>query len=185
MSYLGNFKDIKIKNINNKFIFDEFTRYYDWIYSNYAKSNKSSKENYYKLLVIKKTIEIIAKFSKDILSGSDLSYIKGIGPKTVNRINEIINTGKLSEINEGKNQINAIKELSEIYGIGPVKASEFYTNFNITNLKELLKAYKNNKIEFESNSYKLKFVADQNISNPKKTLKNELETRIFLESIYI
>ena len=147
MSYLGNFKDIKIKNINNKFIFDEFTRYYDWIYSNYAKSNKSSKENYYKLLVIKKTIEIIAKFSKDILSGSDLSYIKGIGPKTVNRINEIINTGKLSEINEGKNQINAIKELSEIYGIGPVKASEFYTNFNITNLKELLKAYKNNKIE--------------------------------------
>lgn len=147
MSIINDFTDIKIKNSDNKYIIDEFIRYFDWIYSNYTQSAKSSKENYYKLLVIKKTIGIIAKFSKTILSGSDLAYIKGIGPKTVARIDEIIDTGKLSEIKSGQNQIAAVKELSEIYGIGPVKASEFYTKYKITNLKQLIDSDKKGLIE--------------------------------------
>jgi DNA polymerase/3'-5' exonuclease PolX len=142
MSIVNDFTDTNIKNHDNKYIVDEFIRYFDWIYSNYTKSAKSSKENYYKLLVIKKTIGIIAKFSKTIVSGSDLSNIKGIGPKTIARINEIIDTGKLSEIKSGKNQIKAVKKLSEIYGIGPVKASEFYTQYNITNSTQLIEADK-------------------------------------------
>lgn len=140
MSIIDIFKNLKVKNPDNLYIVEEFIRYYDWIYSNYAKSNKSSKENYYKLIVIKKTIEIISKFSKTIISGSQLENIKGIGPKTMARINEIIDTGKLSEIKDINNQIKAVKELSEIYGIGPVKASEFYTNFNIQNIDQLIKA---------------------------------------------
>ena len=44
---------LNIKNPDNLYIVEEFQRYYDWIYSNYTKSKKSSKENYYKLLVIK------------------------------------------------------------------------------------------------------------------------------------
>lgn len=147
MSVENNFTDIKVKNSDNKYIVDEFIRYFDWIYSNYTKSQKSSKENYYKLLVVKKTIDIISKFSKTIVSGKDLEYIKGIGPKTIARIDEIINTGKLSEIKSGHDQISAVKELSEIYGIGPVKASEFYTLYNIKNLKQLIEANKNGIIE--------------------------------------
>lgn len=147
MSIVNDFTDIKIKNPDNKYIVDEFIRYFDWIYSNYTKSAKSSKENYYKLLVIKKTIGIISKFSKTIISGSDLANIKGIGPKTVARIDEIIDTGKLSEIKSGQSQIAAVKELSEIYGIGPVKASEFYTLHKITNLKQLIEADKKGLIE--------------------------------------
>lgn len=150
----SSFAEINVKNPDNLYIVEEFIRYYDWIYSNYAKSPKSSKENYYKLIVIKKTIEIIAKFSKTIISGSQLENIKGIGPKTITRINEIIDTGKLAEIKEGKLQISAVKELSEIYGIGPVKASEFYTLNNITNLKQLIQADKKGTIEL-SNQMKL------------------------------
>lgn len=147
MSIINDFTDIVIKNPDNKYIVDEFIRYFDWIYSNYTKSQKSSKENYYKLLVIKKTIGIIAKFSKTIVSGKDLENIKGIGPKTIARINEIIDTGKLSEIKSGQNQILAVKELSEIYGIGPVKASEFYVKYKIKNLKQLIEAYQKGIIE--------------------------------------
>ena len=150
----SSFAEINVKNPDNLYIVEEFIRYYDWIYSNYAKSPKSSKENYYKLIVIKKTIEIIAKFSKTIILGSQLENIKGIGPKTITRINEIIDTGKLAEIKEGKLQISAVKELSEIYGIGPVKASEFYTLNNITNLKQLIQADKKGTIEL-SNQMKL------------------------------
>ncbi len=147
MSLLIDFSNIQIKNPDNTYILNEFIRYYDWIYSNYSQSEKSAKENYYKLLVIKKTIDIIAKFPKQITSGAQLSNIKGIGQKTISRINEIIDTGKLSEIKHEQIQIKSVKELSSIYGIGPVKASEFYTKYNITNLNELIEANKKGTIE--------------------------------------
>ncbi len=147
MSLIVDFTNLKVVNKDNSYIIDEFIKYYDWIYSNYNKSQKTAKENYYKLLVIKKTIDIIAKFSKKIVYGAQLEHIKGIGTKTIARIDEIINTGKLSEIKNHQTQISAIKELSEIYGIGPVKASEFYLKYNITNIDELVKANKNGIIE--------------------------------------
>jgi len=147
MSVINDFDNIQVKNPNNLYIVKEFIRYYDWIYSNYGKSEKTPKENYYKLLVIKKIIELISKYKKKITHGSQIENIKGIGPKTISRIDEIINTGKLSEIGDKKLQISAVKKLSEIYGIGPVKALEFYNKYKITNIKELLEAYKNKKIE--------------------------------------
>ena len=154
MSLLNSYTNITVKNNNNLYLVNEFIRYYEWIYSNYTKSTKSSKENYYKLIVIKKIIDIIAKYSKPILSGSQLESIKGIGPKTIKRIDEIINTGKLSEINDVKHQINAVKELSEIYGIGPVKASEFYEKYGITTIKQLIEADEQGKINL-TNQMKL------------------------------
>jgi len=139
--------NLKVSNPDNLYIVQEFARYYDWIYSNYTKSAKSSKENYYKLLVIKKTIDILSKFKKTIISGSQLEDIKGIGPKTISRINEIIDTGKLSEIKDTKIQVSAVKELSTIYGIGPTKASEFYEKYNIRTIKELKDADSKGQIE--------------------------------------
>ena len=147
MSLIIDFTNIKIANPDNRYIVDEFIRYYDWIYSNYFKSTKSAKENYYKLLVIKKTIDIIAGYKKKITNGSQLADIKGIGEKTIARINEIIDTGRLSEIERRENQISAVKELSSIYGIGLVKASEFYTQYGIESLKKLIKAYKQGKVK--------------------------------------
>ena len=49
MSKTDDFNNIIVKNPDNKYIIDEFIRYYTFVYSNYAKSEKSSKENYYKL----------------------------------------------------------------------------------------------------------------------------------------
>ena len=131
--------DIKAINPNNQYILDEFVKYQSFIYSNYSQSNKSSKENYYKLAVIKHVIDIIAKHKKVILNGSQLASIKGIGPKTIARINEIIDTGKLSEIQNKESLIQAISELSKIYGIGPTHASYFYETYNIKTIKDLLK----------------------------------------------
>lgn len=151
MSVSSQFANIKVKNPNNEYLVREFIRYHRWIYSNYSNSQKTSKENYYKLLVIKKTIEIIAKFPKDITDGAQLEHIKGIGEKTINRINEIIKTGKLSEIDDTTNkktkQISAVQELSTIYGIGPSKASEFYEKHNITTIKQLMSADKKGIIQ--------------------------------------
>ena len=90
MSLIIDFTNIKISNPDNIYIVNEFIRYYDWIYSNYSKSTKSAKENYYKLLVIKKTIDIIARYKKKITNGSQLANIKGIGEKTLERVRPYI-----------------------------------------------------------------------------------------------
>jgi DNA polymerase/3'-5' exonuclease PolX len=154
MNKSEDFSNIKLKNKNNKYIFDEFVKYYMFIYSNYTLSQKSSKENYYKLLVIKKVIDVISNFKDEITSGSQLENIKGIGEKTVARINEIIKTGHLSEIKEKINQVSAIKELSSIYGIGPTKASYFYEKYNIKTIQDLINAEKKGLIEL-TNQMKL------------------------------
>jgi DNA polymerase/3'-5' exonuclease PolX len=154
MNKVEDFSKIKIKNSNNKYILDEFIRYYLYIYSNYTKSEKSSRENYYKLLVIQKVIGIIAGFKAQITSGSQLADVKGIGDKTIARINEIIDTGSLAEIKSREQQVSAVKELSTIYGIGPTKASYFFENFGIKNIKDLIKADKAGKIEL-TNQMKL------------------------------
>jgi DNA polymerase/3'-5' exonuclease PolX len=146
MSISNDLSKIIVKNSENKYIVDEFIRYYKFIYSNYTTTEKSSKEIYYKLATIKRVIETISKYTKKIISGDDLGKIKGIGPKTIARINEIIKTGTLSEILEKEKQYESISELSSIYGIGPTKASLFYEQFKIKSIKDLIKAAKDGKI---------------------------------------
>jgi DNA polymerase/3'-5' exonuclease PolX len=146
MSKTNNSSYITIKNPENKYIIDEFINYYKFIYSNYTTMNKTPKEIYYKLATIKRVIETISKYNKKINVGNDLTNIKGIGPKTIGRINEIIKTGKLSEIKEKEKQYESITELSTIYGIGPAKASVFYEQFGIKSIADLIKADANGKI---------------------------------------
>jgi DNA polymerase lambda len=146
MNKNSDFSHIKVKNQENQYIVDEFIKYYKFIYSNYTTNKKSPKEIYYKLATIKRVIETISKYNKKIVSGSELEHIKGIGPKTTARVEEIIKTGKLSEIIEKEKQYESISELSQIYGIGPTKASLFYEEFNIKSIKDLIKASKEGKI---------------------------------------
>ena len=102
MNKVDDFSTIKIINMNNKYIIDEFVRYYMFIYSTYAESTKTAKENYYKLQTIKKVISVLKNYKNTIKSGSELSTIKGIGLKTIARVDEIIKTGKLTKIIEKK-----------------------------------------------------------------------------------
>jgi DNA polymerase lambda len=146
MNKINDFSYIVIKNSENKYIVEEFIKYYKFIYSNYTTSEKTAKEIYYKLATIKRVIETIAKYNKKIKEGSELENIRGIGPKTIARIDEIIKTGKLSEILEKEKQYESIEELSKIYGIGPTKASLFYEQYGIKSIKDLISASKSGKV---------------------------------------
>lgn len=146
MNKVDDFSSIVVINSNNKYIVDEFIKYYKFIYSTYGLSTKTAKENYYKLQTIKKIIEVLKNYKSTIKSGKEFESIKGIGEKTIARIDEIINTGKLSEIIDTSVQIKAVSELASIYGIGPSKASEFYEKYGIKTIKELLKKDKEGEI---------------------------------------
>jgi DNA polymerase beta len=77
----------------------------------------------FKVNSFKKTIEIIKNLDFNITNVNQLKDIKGIGKGTLDRINEILNNGKLNE-NKNIKKIDDFKELQTITGIGPSKAKQ-------------------------------------------------------------
>jgi DNA polymerase/3'-5' exonuclease PolX len=149
MSSFKEFNDLHIINHNNTKIVNQFIKYYEFIYSNYSNLNKTSQEIYYKLAAIKKNIFFIASYKKTISSGDQLEKYKGIGIKTVEKINQILKDGYIHEIKNlisPSTKIKIIDELSSIHGIGPTKASEFYEKDNIRSINQLIKNHKSGKI---------------------------------------
>lgn len=148
MNKIEDLTKLKIINVKNKYIIDEFIKYYMFIYSQYnaGKIAKDKKIIYYKLIAIKKVIDILIKFKKDITIDivPELSKLKGFGEKTIARIKEIIQNGHLAEIKE---ETIYTSELSNIYGIGPVKASYYYEKYNVKTIDDFILLIKNGKIE--------------------------------------
>jgi DNA polymerase/3'-5' exonuclease PolX len=137
-------ENITTTNPQNQNIADQFTNYYNFIYSSFT---GSAKVKYYKLQAIKNAIVAIGKFKKTITKGNDLKHIKGVGEKTVKRIDEILETGILAEISYKQRQLESVKKLSTIFGIGSVKARELYEEHGITDVADLKKAVKKGEIE--------------------------------------
>ena len=66
----------------------------------HSKSKKDKIENTFRLKNIKNAIKTITDHGKEIKSGKDLEDYDGIGKGIMQRIDEIIESGKLSEIKE-------------------------------------------------------------------------------------
>ena len=115
----------------------------------------------------------------DIKKGEDLEKYKGIGKGTIARMNEILSTKKLKEIEEFMNNINegevrnvAIEELKKVYGIGEVIASKLYDENNIKNIGDLQKAVDSGKIELtDAQQMGLKYYKDINERIPRSEMK--------------
>jgi len=110
--------------------------------------------NIYRLKNIRNAIEIIKKYPKTIKSGKDLEHISGIGQGIMNRIDEILKSGKLKEVvlkTKEKKYMNNIEELEQIIGIGRKTAYDLVMNHNIKSINELKKSYKNGTINLPDN----------------------------------
>lgn len=116
---------------NNKYIYEIFQSLYNFI------SLSNDKDNRFRLATINKTLDIINKLKQPIKKGSELEHFPGIGPRTIERLDEIIETKTLKELNDPN--IKIINELTTVVGIGPVKASELIKNYNIKSLHDLMK----------------------------------------------
>ena len=109
------------------------------------KSGKDKLIYSYKVNSIKKSLQVIKNIDFEIKSGDEIKEYKSIGIGTINRIDEIIKTGKLAEVKEDIETYE--NELMNVFGIGRVKAFELYTKHNIKTIQDLKKAYKNKEIE--------------------------------------
>lgn len=101
-----------------------------------------------------KAIQIIKNLDFDITDSKQIKDYAGIGKGIMSRIDEVLKTGKLEELEPFLNELKnselkelGIIELKKVYGIGEVYANQLYDKFNIKNIKELKQAVSLNKIE--------------------------------------
>ena len=116
-------------------------------------SGKKRMIHLYRLNSIQTALSAIEKFSKEIKNATELKNIKGIGAGSLKRIDEILKTGKLSEIKLPED-LEFIDELEEVYGIGKKIAYDLFKKYDIKSFEQLKKKYTNGEIELPENIIK-------------------------------
>jgi DNA polymerase beta len=127
-----------------------------------VKTGKDKQIYAYKYNSINKALATIKNIDYTIEHGDQLKDYKNIGKGTMGRIDEILKTGKLSEVNDadisGKH-LAYVEELMKIFGIGRVKAYELYTKHNIKSIDDLKEAIRTQSVELPENILKgIKYV---------------------------
>lgn len=113
--------------------------------------------NTYRLKSIETVLKVLTDYKKEIKGQNEineLSKYKGIGEGTIDRINEILKTGKLSELSEGlenNNYVRYIEELETVFGIGRKIAYNLFKNNKIKSVDELKKKVNKGEIEVPDN----------------------------------
>jgi DNA polymerase beta len=141
----------------NNDILDEINRLIAFIQEDIDKLSleknvKAKTANQFRLKQIKNVFNILKNYPKKITidNYTELKDISGIGKGTIDRIKEILLTGKLLElgnfVDNKKEKKKAIDDLESVVGIGHIHAIELY-NKGITSVKQLKKNIKDKSIE--------------------------------------
>lgn len=115
---------------------------------------KKKMVNMFRLKQISNALTFMKKYKDVIKSGDQLKEEKGFGKGIIERINEIIKNGSLSEITTVEKDVEIagyIDALKEVYGIGDVKAHELVTKNKIHTVDDLKKAYVLGKVKLNNN----------------------------------
>lgn len=148
--------------MNDKLI-DEFSKLLDFINIQIQQikkedpKDKKLKGNQFRAKQISSVIKMLKNYPEKITNKNfnELETLPGIGKNTIGRIKEIIETGKLEELDEFnktydnklvKKKKKVIENLREVVGIGPNKAEELYDK-GIKNVDDLKKKVDEGKIE--------------------------------------
>jgi DNA polymerase/3'-5' exonuclease PolX len=141
----------------NEIIVNEFQRLIAFLkdkLDTFKKDNDKKNINAYtfKIRQLSNVLGILKKYPNKITKTNyeELKELSGIGKGSIERIKEILENGKLSEIGNfvdaKKEKNDSINELEEIVGVGRAKALELYEK-GITSIKQLKEKIKKKEIE--------------------------------------
>ena len=139
--------------------------------------------NSFKASALFKGLSIIKELDYEIEDITQIEKLKGIGKGICKRVNEILETGKLSELNNKIDKKKIIDELTSVFGIGVKIANKYMNDFNIKNITELKEAHDKSIIKLTDEMLiGLKYVDDLkyrisyiDIKNIESVLKNLLK----------
>ena len=116
-------------------------------------SGKKKMINMYRLNSIQNALTAIKNYNHKITNSKQVKNLSGIGKGTLTRIDEILKTDKLAEINL-PDEMEFIDELEEVYGIGKKIAYDLFKKYNIKSIHDLKEKYKNGKLDLPENIVK-------------------------------
>lgn len=134
----------------NQLIIDLFTKLLKKIKKELSQSLKegdqdNAKKHGFRAKRIAMVINSLKKIKYEITDSKQLKGVSGIGSGTIQRINEILETGKLSEL-ENEDEEEEYNELEEVIGIGPKLAKKIFDTHGIKTVKQLKNAHRKGKI---------------------------------------
>lgn len=106
----------------------------------------------HRIQAFKRVLGAVASLDFEITSVEDITGIPGIGPGTIKRVKEILETGTLKELKNKYNKkkqskIDSIQELEKIIGVGTSSAKRMVLQYGIKSVDDLKKAIKSGKIK--------------------------------------
>ncbi len=115
-------------------------------------------------------LSAIKSFHKPISSGQEALKIDGIGKKIAKRIDEILETGTLEEIEETiSDKIKAILDLCTVTGIGEARAKLLVDDYNVTSVIDLIDKFERGTIKIAKNQLTHHIALGLNYYNDIKT----------------
>lgn len=102
-----------------------------------VRQKEFSENQKFKVIAYNRVLKQLKDRKEPIHTIEDVKGIKGIGVKIHDKIEEIITTGDLGQVHDYGDAVNAVADLSRVFGIGPVRARELYTKHNIKTVDDL------------------------------------------------
>lgn len=175
------------KPINKQKVIDNFLDLVKQIKIDLENSTgKERIKNTFRLQSIENAIKILSKIKDETITISQIKDLKGIGPGTLRRIEEIIKTGKLEEIKittKDEKFLKLMDELEESYGIGKKTAYTLFKEHNIKSMDELIKKVKSGKIVLSDVAMKgLKFYGKITTKIPRSYIDSARE--VLLDTLF-
>jgi len=137
---------------------------------------KNLTANTFRIRQLRNVVSILSKYPEKITlkNYQELKELDGIGAGTIQRVKEILENGKLAELESftdtNGDKEKSINELEEIVGVGRVKALEFY-NQGIKTVKMLKQKIKKGEIEInEKIELGLKYYGKYKTNIPRKEI---------------
>ena len=121
------------------------------IFNQFADLLEIDGANQYRIRAYRTAARNIANLSHSVADmvkkDEDLSKMPGIGKDLADKIAEIVNTGRLSLLDELKKTIPAeLIDITQMAGLGPKRVSTLYQKLGITSVKELEKAAREKRV---------------------------------------
>lgn len=106
------------------------------LFEELIKYEKNEINGRYKIIPLIKVVRYLKNKKEDIKSSQEIN-LEGVGNSTKRKIDEIIKTKKLSDLDEIKVKDKKILNLTKIDGIGPVTAKKLYDFYKIKSIQDL------------------------------------------------
>jgi DNA polymerase (family 10) len=120
-------------------------------FSDYADLLEIKGENRFRIRSYRDAARLLDSLSRDIVdmvdSGADLTELNGVGDAIAEKIETIVETGQLPQLEELKEKLPpGLLDVLQVEGLGPKKTKKLYTQLSVETLEQLESAAKEEQI---------------------------------------